>query len=128
MDFFGHQERARTQSVRLLLVICLAVGLTFIAVYLFVAGILNVAHLFFGGPMYSPARAGWFARLALHFGGGLWNWELFGWVLIIVLTVLLLGSGVKVWQLSRGGGAGVAEGLGGQLLIFTRRIRTNAGC
>jgi Zn-dependent protease with chaperone function len=116
MDFFGHQERARTHSGRLLFLFCLAVVLTFIAVYLVVAGILNVAHLFVAGPMYSPTRAGWFARLALHFGGGLWNWELFGWVLIMVLAVLLLGSGVKVWQLSRGGGAAVAEGLGGQLL------------
>jgi hypothetical protein len=68
MDFFDHQERARSNTKRLVFLFCLAVTLTLLTVYLAVSGILNLTYLFVGGPFFSPSRTGWFSQLAIRFG------------------------------------------------------------
>jgi hypothetical protein len=116
MDFFGQQARAQGNTKRLVCFVILAVVLTNATVYLAVAGIFHLTHWFFGGTSFSATREGWFVKLANHFGSaGIWNWELLGWVMLSVLTVLVVGTGYKLWQLSRRGAA-VAELLGGRLL------------
>ncbi len=116
MDFFDYQERARSNTKRLVFLFGLAVVLTVATVYLCIAGLLNLIYLALGEPA-SPASYGWWlASLAIRFGSdGLWNWELLGWVAGAVMTVVVLGSSFKLWQLS-GGGAAVAGLLGGRLL------------
>jgi Zn-dependent protease with chaperone function len=114
MNFFDHQERARSHTKRLVVLFVLAVLLTILAIYVSVAGFLLLSCL--AAEVIAPAgQEFWFIKLAMRFAsGGLWNWELLGWVTAGVLTVLLMGSSYKLWQLSRGGAA-VAELLGGRL-------------
>jgi len=115
MDFFGQQEHARSHTRRLVLLFVVAVALTLITIYLSLAGFLRLVYLFTHA-LHQSSRSGWLTRLADHFGSeGLWHWELFGWITLAVLTVLVVGTGLKLWQLARGGAA-VAEWLGGRLL------------
>ncbi len=115
MDFFGQQEQARTDTKRLVFLFVLAVVLTNLAIYLALAGIFHFTYLFIRlAP--DPSRTGWFGRLANHFAaGGIWNWELLGWVTLLVTTVVGAVSGYKLRQLSHGG-AVVAQLLGGRLV------------
>jgi len=116
MDFFGQQERARSASKRLLFLFTLSVVLTNAAVCFAVAFALRFTHLLAQLSYRSGARQGWLVRMANHFSAdGIWNWELFGWVTLLVLCVIAAGSSLKLWQLSAGG-AKVQELLGGRLL------------
>jgi Zn-dependent protease with chaperone function/uncharacterized tellurite resistance protein B-like protein len=116
MDFFGQQARAQANSKRLGFFFILAVMLTNASVYLAVAIAFRLTHLIAGLSLHSGSPQGWLVKLANHFASeGIWNWELLGWVSVVVLTVLLVGTSYKLWQLSRGGAA-VAELLGGRLL------------
>jgi len=116
MDFFGQQARARSNTRRLVTFFTLAVVLTNLSVYLALAGVFRLIYVFDSlSPRSAPDRA-WFLKLVNRFAAdGIWYWELFGWVTLAVLTVLAVGSGLKLWQLSRGGAA-VAELLCGRRL------------
>jgi Zn-dependent protease with chaperone function len=101
MDFFQHQERARRNSGRLVLLFGLAVVAIVVLTYLVTSAILihSGAEEAFGTGR-GPA---WFDPLRLLLvGGG-------------VVAVVALGSLYKTAQLARGGGA-VAEMLGGRRL------------
>lgn len=111
MDFFERQEKARSGTKWLVVLLCAAVALTVLTVYVAIAALTHVIAIF-----SAPFSANWLVRFATHFSAdGFLNWELLGWVFVIVMSVILLGSGWKARQLSVGGGA-VAELLGGRLL------------
>lgn len=93
MDFFGAQDRARQRTGWLVALFALAL-----------AGIVAV--------VYAAAVAG--------MGGALWQPELFAFVTIGVTLVVGLASLSRTASLRRGGGASVAERLGG------RRVEPNA--
>ncbi len=91
MDFFAHQDRARRQTGLMLLLFAAAV-LAIIATLYKVIGFLL---LYRGRPTASDP-------------------QLLGIVTAAVLTLIGLGSLYKIRQLRRGGGAAVAELLGGR--------------
>ncbi|HZJ69459.1 MAG TPA: M48 family metalloprotease, partial [Planctomycetota bacterium] len=95
MDFFEHQDVARRQTGRLVLLFTLAVVLLIVAAYLVVAGVIvwSDAHRF---------RSVWDPQLLAAVGLG-------------TLAVVSGGCLYKLAQL-RGGGAAIAEHLGGTLL------------
>ena len=101
-DFFSQQEQSRRNTTLLIVLFVCAVILIIVAVYLAVT-----AGLFFG-QMFIDQGA---------FVHGLWNGNRFLWVAGI--TVLLVGSGsiYRMHQLSQGGGAVVAEMLGGERIV-----------
>jgi Zn-dependent protease with chaperone function len=116
MDFFGHQDQARFRTRVLVLLFSGAVVLSILFLYLFAAVLLNFSHLAINDCEFSVSRMMGLDRLAAQFrSGSLLNFELVGWVTVIVLSVLIAGSSFKLWQLSRGGGV-VAELLGGRLI------------
>ena len=101
MDFFEHQDRARSNSVRLLFLFALALAAIFTALYV----LASVVHVW-GEEQFptGPRGPGWFdpARLALT----------------AAFTGLLVGGGsaLRISQL-RSGGRSVAESLDGRLLL-----------
>lgn len=95
MDFFEHQDRARTSSSWLVFYFFLAVILTTLTLY------VAVAAFFF------RFQFGTDGALAL------WNTEVFLMVAVPTLLVIGAGSLYKISVLSRGGSA-VAESLGGR--------------
>jgi Zn-dependent protease with chaperone function len=92
MDFFGHQERAKTATGRLVVLFILAV--------ICIVALVNLAVVIILG-------------LSRQEAGGLWQPAIYAIVTVITLLVIGLGSLYKIMQL-RGGGAYVAEHLGGQ--------------
>lgn len=97
VDFFGHQDRARRNTGKLVFYFAISVGLTICLVYLVLAFFLNRGE----GETNS---AEW-----------LWNSQLFMWASGGTLAIVFLGSLMKILELSAGGKA-VAEMLGGRLL------------
>ena len=97
VDFFGHQDRARQQTGRLVCYFALAIGLTICLVYLAVAAIV----------FYREREGGSIEWL--------WNSDLFMWTSAGTLAVVFLGSLFKILELSAGGKV-IAEMLGGRLL------------
>ncbi len=97
MDFFEHQDRARRQTGRLVL--------------LFVAAVVGIIALTY------PVIAMVFIGVSQKSGGqaGIWQPDLFIGVTAGVLAVVTMGSLFKLGQL-RGGGRVVAESLGGRLV------------
>lgn len=95
MDFFEHQDVARRQTGRLVLLFLLAVLLLIVAAYLVVAGVIVWAD-------GAGFRNVWDPRLLLAVGLG-------------TLAVVSGGCLFKLAQL-RGGGAAIAEHLGGAVL------------
>ena len=95
MDFFEHQDVARRQTGRLVFLFVLAVLLLVAAAYFVVAGVLV-------GSGSGPFRSVWEPRLLLVVG-------------LATLAVVSGGCLFKLIQL-RGGGAAIAEHLGGTLL------------
>ncbi|MHB8836814.1 MAG: M48 family metallopeptidase [Candidatus Methylomirabilia bacterium] len=93
MDFFAQQDRARRQTGLMLILFAAAVAAIIAALYKVIGFLL----LYRGGP------AGFDPRLL-------------GIVAAAVLALVGLGSLYKIRQLRQGGGAGVAELLGGRLL------------
>jgi len=97
MDFIGDQDRARSQTGRLIFLFLLAVLGTVAAIY-FVAAAVAV----FSSQEQEIPLGWWIPELLLAVGGG-------------SILVILIGSLVKMAQLSSGGKA-VAESLGGVLV------------
>ncbi len=100
MDFFEHQEKARRQSKRLVLLFVLAV----IAIVASIYFLMILAFLLSG----AEASTGSAHPELRHL-------KLLGIVSVSVLTVVGLGSLYKMTEL-RGGGRVVAEALGGRLI------------
>ena len=99
MDFFRAQDQARRNTLWLVLLFLLAVAGIIVAIYLVVA-------LMAGQPGMHDGTAG---AVRLH-----WEPELFATVALGTLVLIFGGSLYKVLQLARGGGAAVAESLGGR--------------
>ncbi|WP_286876454.1 M48 family metalloprotease, partial [Marinimicrobium sp. UBA4509] len=105
MDFFEHQELARRNTRRLVVLMTLAV-LSIIALTTLVFVVASVG-------LTSVQTAG---------GGGYWRrlleqvgWQPIAWISLMVGLLVLVGSGFK-WLQLRAGGQAVAEALGGQLI------------
>jgi len=99
MDFFQHQDKARRNTLWLVILFAAAVlGIVFV-VYLLVAWSTAYA---LEGDRFHP--------------GDLWNPGLFVGVTFFTLMIIGLSSLYKTMQLKSGGGAFVAESLGGKLL------------
>ena len=107
MDFFGQQARARTKTTALVLYFVLAVVFIIAAVY---AASLLILHF-----TQAPADHGAPSVLVSWRSIPPWDPQLFGWVVIGTLGVVMAGAAYKFLRLSRGGSE-VAEELGGRLL------------
>ena len=99
MDFFGEQDAARRNSRWLVVLFVLAVATIVVSLYGVLIGIISYSDT---SRMAEPVA--------------LWQPDLFLLVAGVVSTVILLSSLFKVVQLSSGGGAKVAESLGGRLV------------
>ncbi|MDH5783984.1 MAG: M48 family metallopeptidase [Chromatiales bacterium] len=99
MDFFTEQQAARRSSRRLVMLFLLAVVVIIVTLYLVLVGVIAYSA---NGRHETQIE--------------LWQPELFAIVAAAISSVILLSSLYKVMQLSSGGGAGVAESLGGRLV------------
>ncbi len=99
MDFFQHQERARKNTAWLVFLFFSAVVGMILVTYFIVAW------------AFASSSKGYEIQ-----SEDLWNTVLFVWVAIITLLVVGGASLFKIMQLKGGGGAYVAESLGGRLL------------
>ncbi len=104
MNFFTHQEQARKNSKRMIIMFALAVLCIIAALY--VVGIVALD----GHYWYQSAED---ARRVETFQASWWQWEVLAGVAAV--TVLIIGGGslYKIYTL-RGGGATVALSLGGR--------------
>lgn len=105
MDFFEHQEQARTKTTALVIYFVAAIVFIIASVYLASVLILHVTQAS-RQPGMAPVPL---APLEL------WDARLFALVVIGTLGVVLAGSLYKTLALSKGGSA-VAESLGGRLI------------
>lgn len=99
MDFFAEQDVARRNTRWLVVLFLLAVVAIIAALYLVLVGVESYSNT---SRMVQPVV--------------LWQPELFLMVAVGVSAVIFLSSLYKVVSLSSGGGATVAEGLGGRLV------------
>jgi Zn-dependent protease with chaperone function len=99
MDFFGEQQAARRNTRWLVVLFAMAVAAIIVVLYLVVIGAIGYSNT---GRAAQPLL--------------LWQPELFAAVAVAVCVVIGLASLYKVVQLSSGGGAKVAESLGGRLV------------
>ena len=114
MDFFEHQDQARRNSSRLMVMFSLAVGITILGVY---AVVSPLVVLYQEKSKTAPGTSTLGGKTLLDSWEILWiwNWELFGWVSLATLIVIALGCAVKYMEID-GGGTWVAELLGGRRL------------
>ena len=103
-DFFQQQDTARRKTGTLVVLFLLAVAAIVLAIYLLVAAIFVAGH------EYQTASGATRPRAV-----GLWEPEVFLWVALGTVTVILLGSLYKIAELSAGGET-VALMLGGRLV------------
>jgi len=103
-DFFQQQDTARRKTGTLVVLFLLAVAAIVLAIYLLVAAIFVAGH------EYQAASGATRPRTV-----GLWEPEVFLWVALGTVTVILLGSLYKIAELSAGGET-VALMLGGRLV------------
>ena len=103
MNFFEQQEQARRQTLWLILLFATATVLIILAVYLAVSVGLFFAQSFQGGQNY-------------FFIDTLWEPRRFFYVSAGTVAVIAAGSLYRMHQLRQGGGAAVAEMLGGRRL------------
>ena len=128
MDFFGQQERARTKTTALVLYFVLAVALMVAAVYAASLLILHFTQVVSEAGAPVPVTSSLLSWRSI----ALWDPQLFGWVVVGTLGVVLAGAAYKLLRLSRGGSE-VAEELGGRLLAAEptdadeRRLRSAIG-
>lgn len=107
MNFFDEQARAQRNTTRLVVLFSLAVISLIAVTVVAVVGVLAALD--------STGQEGVTLANRLQFAWSMLDWQLAGSVAAIVLTVVLLGSLYKQFQL-RGGGRAVAESLGGRLI------------
>jgi len=101
VDFFGRQEQARKNTTWLVILFAAAVVMIIAAVYFAVVTGLYFGQFFQGQqPFFSVDT--------------LWNPQLFVWVVCLSVTMVAAGSIYRTMQLRKGGGAAVAEMLGGE--------------
>ncbi len=103
MDFFGLQQEARRRSLWLAVLFGLAV--------LLVAAFFYFAIVF--GAFVSAVLFGFDARSAHRLLNGFWHPHGFAIVYLVAMAVILAGSLMRIAELRRGGGAAVAQMLGG---------------
>lgn len=108
MDFFGHQEQAQRRTYALFAWFACAVVVVVFAVYAAVTIGLFAGQVFQGDSFQSQTE--WFQVHAF------WDKIRFLWVSSIAVALILAGSAYKIYQLKQGGGAAVAEMLGGKRL------------
>lgn len=106
MNFFEHQDQARRNTFRLVLLFCLAIVAITAAIYLVVIGVVHMREKMAlermpGGPF--EAQWVW------------WRPQWIGATALGTTLVILFGSAMKIAQLS-GGGSVVAEMMGGRLV------------
>jgi len=101
MDFFGRQEQARKNTTWLVVLFVAAVLVINTAVYVAVVTGLLAAQFFGESQTLISVKS-------------FWNPVLFGWVSGISAIGVASGSLFRTWQLKKGGGAAVAEMLGGE--------------
>lgn len=105
-DFFQRQARARSTSLWLRIVFALALAATSFAMTIV---LLLISQGALGGLLYARTYPTLLQTAFVHGHSG---WSVGG----LVLAICLAASARKAWQL-RGGGARVAEALGGRLLV-----------
>ncbi|MCF7864163.1 MAG: hypothetical protein K9L89_05180, partial [Kiritimatiellales bacterium] len=116
MDFFARQDDARRKTSLLLFYFCLAVAITILLVYF-----LPVLGWYSYQSNYGPREI----RPTLTW----WHPDLFALVCGGTLLVVAGGATFKIASLQRGGGASVAEMLGGRPIqpgtddFFEKRLR-----
>jgi Zn-dependent protease with chaperone function len=105
-NFFEHQDTAKRNTFRLVVLFAAAVILTIISVYVVAVMALDWEALFFPKTLAQEASASW------------WNEQAF--MIATLGTLLLVGGGTfwKIRQLARGGGSLVCEQLGGRFVDF----------
>lgn len=115
MDFFDQQEQARRKTSQLILLFTLAIGALIAGAYIIARGLITWIY-------GTEARVFSYAYVEARteersWWGLLWQWdtELFWWVTLGTLSVVIVGSMYKTLQL-RAGGAAVALSLGARLL------------
>lgn len=102
MDFFGHQDQARRNTTILIGMFIAAVVMIILAVYIAVVGGLFMSQMF-GANL-----------VALD---GFWDLKLFLAVTGLTTAIVAGGSIYKMAQIANGGGAAVAEMLGGVRVV-----------
>lgn len=108
MNFFEHQERAKRNTGKLVLLMCLAV-ISLIAISS--VAVAAILVLLSQQDPESPVMAGsWLTQMT-----ALLDWHLVGSVALLVIGVVVAGSVFKHFQL-RSGGKAVAESLDGRLI------------
>lgn len=108
MNFFEQQERAKRNTTKLVMLLCLAV-LSLIAIS--TAAVVVILTLFGSNrPEAGLAFDDRYAQLL-----GVLDWHLVGTISLLVIAVVVLGSLFKQLQL-RSGGKAVAESLDGRLI------------
>ena len=108
-NFFEHQDTARRNTLRLVVLFGLAVLVTIVAVYFVALVAIEGAALWKGQTEHLQRASGWDLW---------WNLDAFSWA--SMGTLLLVGGGTwwKIHQLAEGGGSLVCEQLGGRFLDF----------
>lgn len=105
MDFFEHQELARRNTRRLVVLMTLAVlSIIVLTTLVFVVASAGVIST-------QSASGGSFWRQLIEQVG----WQSLAWISLLVGLMVVIGSGFK-WLQLRAGGQAVAEALGGQLI------------
>jgi len=108
MDFFGHQEQAQRRTYALFMWFGCAVIVVVFAVYAAVTAGLFAGQLFQGDSFQSQTE--WLQVRSF------WNEARFFWVSTATVSLIIAGSVYKTHQLQQGGGAAVADMLGGKRL------------
>jgi len=104
MNFFEHQAQAQRRTFALLCLFFFASVLLLVAVYVAVTVGIFAAQSF-QGSMHDAWK--------IH---DFWQKERFAWIALCTLSILCIGAWYKIHQLKQGGGAMLAEQLGGQRL------------
>lgn len=100
MDFFDRQNRARRQTVKLVLIFAAAVAAIVLAVVIVVWAGFFVYHHYTSESQY-PGFTAWLGTAAA------------GWTIAATLGVIAAGSLKRLWELRDGGGHRVAKMMGG---------------
>lgn len=104
MDFFSHQDQARTRSRLLVVYYFIAVALVLIATHVAVVGIISLPPFFADPP--DPAAFRKFKTMLLQP-------HIFGLVGLVTLSIIFIGTLTKLFSL-RGGGHAIALAMGGE--------------